>query len=231
MKIFALADLHLSLSQNKPMDIFGPAWTEHHLRIAENWVRLVGPQDWVLVCGDISWAMDLAEATRDLEYIAGLPGKKVLIRGNHDYWWKSISKVRSNLPQGMFAIQNDFVAVQGIAICGTRGWSVAGDEMAEEDQKIYRREILRAEMSLEQAEQAGYREKIFMLHYPPFLNGTLDSEFKRLFAEFGVRWCVYGHMHGSDHRFAVEGLVDGVNYIFAAADFTGFAPVEILEVT
>lgn len=234
MKIFALADLHLSLSQHKPMDIFGPAWAEHHLRIAENWRRMVRPQDWVLVCGDISWAMDLEGVTQDLEYIGDLPGKKVLIRGNHDYWWKSISKVREALPQGIVAIQNDFIAVNDLAVCGTRGWTVPGgpvELMAEDDQKIYRRELLRAEMSLAKAEKAGYKEKIFMLHFPPFMNGSLDGEFKTLFADFGVRWCVYGHMHGSDHRFAVEGMIDGVRYIFVAADYTGFAPVEILALS
>ncbi len=232
MKIFALADLHLSLSQHKPMDIFGPVWVEHHLRIAENWQQLAGPQDWILVCGDISWAMDLSGAAKDLEFIARLPGNKVLIRGNHDYWWKSISQVRERLPQGIVAIQNDFVAVNGLAVCGTRGWTVPGEsesQMAEDDQKIYRRELIRAEMSLTKAEKAGYKEKIFMLHFPPFMNGILDGGFRSLFADFGVRVCVYGHMHGSDHRFAVEGMIDGVRYIFVAADYTDFTPVEILE--
>jgi len=230
MKIFAIADLHLSLAKPKPMDIFGPAWSDHHLRIARRWRELVGEEDWVLICGDISWAMQLEEAREDLSFIAGLPGRKVLIRGNHDYWWKSISKVRNALPQGMAAIQNDYIAVGDTAVCGTRGWNLPGGNLTQEDEKIYQREIIRAEISLSKAEKDGYKEKIFMLHFPPFLNGVLDEGFKRLFNDYEVRWCVYGHMHGSDHKYAVEGIFDGVKYIFAAADFTDFAPVEIVQV-
>ena len=229
MKIFALADLHLSLAKPKPMDVFGPAWTNHHLRIAENWQRLVTPEDLVLVCGDISWAMHLEEAEKDLNFLTELPGKKVLIRGNHDYWWKSISKVRSKLPEGIAALQNDYIAFGDIAVCGTRGWSIPNGQLSEEDKAIYLREILRAELSLNKAEKDGFQKKIFMLHFPPFLNGLLDPGFKELFANYGVHWCVYGHMHGNDHRFAVEGSLDGVQYVFVAADFTGFAPVELLE--
>lgn len=229
MKIFALADLHLSLSQAKPMDIFGPEWVNHHLRIAENWSRLVGLDDWVLICGDISWAMHLEDACKDLDFIAALPGRKILIRGNHDYWWKGISKVRKALPEGMAAIQNDYIPIENIAICGTRGWNIPGEQSSEEDEKIYQREIIRAEISLSEAAKDGYKEKLFMMHFPPFVNGSLDPGFKKLFHDYGVGWCVYGHIHGSDHRFAVEGVIDGVRYVFAAADFTGFSPVEIID--
>lgn len=230
MKIFALADVHLSFSTSKPMDVFGPEWSNHHLLIAENWSRLVGPEDWVLICGDISWAMYLSEAEEDIKFLAQLPGKKILIRGNHDYWWKSISKVRKALPEGVLAIQNDYVPLGNLAVCGTRGWILPNDQMSEQDKKIYSREIIRAEISLSKAEKDGFKEKIFMLHYPPFQNRVLDPGFKRLFDAYGVRWCAYGHMHGSDHRFAVEGMIDGVRYVFAAADYTGFSPVEILKI-
>lgn len=230
MKIFALADLHLSFSKAKPMDIFGPAWYDHHLKIAENWKNVVCEEDWVLICGDISWAMHLEEAGEDLQFIAGLPGNKVLIRGNHDYWWKGISKVRKFLPQGITAIQNDYAAVGHLAVCGTRGWNLPSKQTPEEDEKIYQREIIRAEISLSNAEKDGFREKIFMMHFPPFLNGELDAGFARLFAKYNVGWCVYGHMHGSDHKYAVEGVIEGVRYIFAAADFTDFSPVEIVAV-
>lgn len=230
MKIFALADVHLSFFNSKPMDVFGPEWRNHHLLIAEKWRQLVAPKDWVLICGDISWAMHLPEAEEDLKFIAQLPGKKVLIRGNHDYWWKSISKVRNALPEGIQAIQNDYVPLGDIAVCGTRGWIVPNNQMSEADEKIYSREIIRTEISLSKAEKDGFKDKIFMLHFPPFQNKLLDPGFKRLFSSYGVRWCVYGHMHGSDHRFAVEGMIDGVSYTFAAADFTGFSPVEILEI-
>lgn len=230
MKIFAIADLHLSLAKPKPMDIFGPEWFEHHFRIAQNWKDRVSEEDWVLICGDISWAMHLEEAGKDLNFIAELPGHKVLIRGNHDYWWKSISKVRNALPPRMTALQNDYVVIGDKAVCGTRGWNVPTGNMAAKDQKIYQREIIRAEISLSQAEKDGFKEKIFMLHFPPFVNGVLDDGFKVLFKDYGVAWCVYGHMHGDDHKYAVESTIEGVQYIFAAADYTSFAPVEIAEV-
>lgn len=230
MKVFALADLHLSFSKSKPMDIFGPEWAGHHNRIEDNWKRLVSPDDWVLVCGDISWAMHLKEVQADLDFIGGLPGTKVLIRGNHDYWWKSISKIRKQLPEGIVAIQNDYAGFGEIAVCGTRGWNVPNGQLTDDDNKIYLREIVRAEISLSKAERDGYTKKIFMMHFPPFLNRNLDPNFERLFARYEVGWCVYGHMHGSDHRFAVEGTINGVQYFFTAADFTGFSPVEIMEV-
>lgn len=227
MRIFALADLHLSFSSSKPMDVFGPAWKNHHFQIEKNWTALVAPEDLVLVCGDISWAMQMGEVSQDLDFIARLPGKKVLIRGNHDYWWKSISKVRAKLPDGVFALQNDYFPVEGIAVCGTRGWTLPGGNQSAEDDKIYARELVRAELSLRSAEADGYDKKIFMLHFPPFNNGRLDPEFYRLFTQYGVFVCIYGHMHGSDHRFAVEGEIGGVRYVFAAVDYTGFSPVEI----
>ena len=227
MRIFALADLHLSFSKSKPMDIFGPAWENHHVKIERSWRALVSEEDWVLVCGDISWAMQVEEAREDLDFISRLPGKKILIRGNHDYWWKSISKVREKLPAGMVALQNDYFVLENMAVCGTRGWTLPNGNFTEEDLKIYSREIIRAGLSLQKAEAGGHREKIFMLHYPPFVNGRLDPEFGRLFSQYGVFLCVYGHMHGSDHRFAVEGEIDGVKFVFAAADYTGFSPVEI----
>lgn len=227
MRIFALADLHLSFSNDKPMDIFGPEWTEHHHQIEENWTSLVCHDDWVLVCGDISWAMYLEEAKKDLDFISRLPGKKVLIRGNHDYWWKSISRVRQVLPEGLFALQNDFIPIEEVAVCGTRGWTVPNGQLAEEDEKVYSRELIRGELSLSKAHCAGYSKKIFMLHFPPFADGKLDPGFKDLFSRYGVSLCVYGHMHGSDHKFAVEGTIEGVKYVFTAADFTHFSPVEI----
>ncbi|NLO89497.1 MAG: serine/threonine protein phosphatase [Clostridia bacterium] len=230
MGVFAIADLHLSLGEPKPMDIFGAHWENHHKKIEKNWRRNVSDDDWVLVCGDISWAMDLKKALLDLDFIAGLPGKKILIRGNHDYWWKGISKLRNALPQGMFVIQNDFVPIGKIAVCGSRGWLLPhNNNYLPEDEKIYNRELLRAEMSLKKAEVEGYGEKLFMMHFPPFNNGVLDPGYRKLFNEYRVKWCVYGHLHGPDHRFAVEGNIDGIEYRFVACDYTDFAPVKIID--
>ncbi|KUK10654.1 MAG: Putative phosphohydrolase [Clostridia bacterium 41_269] len=212
------------------MDIFGVQWADHHVKIEENWRRTVGENDWVLICGDISWAMDLEKAFLDLEFIARLPGKKILIRGNHDYWWKGISKLRKILPQGMFAIQNDFIPIEGIAVCGSRGWLLPNsNNYLPEDKKIYNRELLRAEMSLKKADGEGFREKLFMMHFPPFNNGRLDAGYRELFNKYKVKWCVYGHLHGADHRFAVEGNIDGIEYKFVACDYTDFTPVKILD--
>lgn len=227
MAVFALGDMHLSLAEPKPMDIFGEEWKSHHLKIADKWRQRVKNNDWVLICGDISWAMRLEDALLDIRFISELPGRKVLIRGNHDYWWKSISKVRSILPPGMYALQNDYLAIGEVAVCGTRGWVLPNGKLSPEDEKIYKRELIRAEMSLRKAEVAGYSEKVFMLHFPPFNNGKLDPGYRKLFKAYGVLWCVYGHLHGSDHRLAVEGNIDGIEYKFVACDYTNFAPVEI----
>ena len=151
--IWALADLHLSGQSNKPMDIFGSEWEDHPDRIMQGWKENVRDDDLIIVPGDISWAMHLEDAACDLDWLASLPGRKVLVRGNHDFWWKSISKVRDILPSGIRAIQNDHFFYQGWAICGTRGWICPGDSRFdhERDQKIYLREIQRLELSLKSA--------------------------------------------------------------------------------
>ena len=227
MKIFAVADTHLSLADPKPMDIFGSRWENHCYKLAENWRERVTPEDWVLICGDISWAMHLEDARPDLEFLGKLTGQKIIVRGNHDYWWKSISKVRAELPAGMYALQNDFISLGDIAVCGTRGWTMPNGQMTPEDEKVYRREILRAKMSFEKASRAGFTKMIFMMHYPPFNNGRLDTEFGELFKEYSPAACVYGHLHGHDHRHAFEGTINGTRFHFVSVDFTGFSPLEI----
>lgn len=230
MAIWAIADLHLSHDRSKPMDIFGPEWRNHDEKIAGNWRRLVGEEDLVIVAGDISWAMQLADAVADLNWIAALPGRKLLLRGNHDYWWSSISKVRQALPPGMAALQNDCFVFEGWAICGTRGWICPGEEGfdSEHDEKIYRREVGRLQLSLESAEREGQRRIIAALHYPPFSRQSAPSGFTELLERFGAAHCVYGHIHDEGRDKLFQGERGGVTYRFVASDGVGFSPVPVI---
>ena len=235
MRVFAIGDLHLSLARPKPMDIFGPHWSGHWLRIRENWAKAgISDEDVVLIPGDISWAMTISEAEVDLSSIGELPGKKLLLRGNHDYWWGSLSKVRSILSQNTFALQNDAMRFPGLVVCGSRGWSSPGTPgFTQEDNKIYQRELIRMELSLNQAkklQQEGDR-LIAMIHYPPFGEQLQPTGFTELFAKFGVDFVVYGHLHGRSCKSAFEGVQDGVEYVLTSCDHLGFDPKLIMELS
>jgi hypothetical protein len=227
MAFFALADLHLGLAVDKPMEKFGEQWRDHPTRIADNWRRTVGADDVVLIPGDISWAMRLDAVQPDLLFLAQLPGRKVLLRGNHDYWWQSLAKVREALPPGFFAIQNDHVLLDGVAICGARGWSLpgAGEGRTDEDQKIYLRERRRLDLSLSSAPPDA--RKVAMIHFPPVGLSGQEKGFGDLLQQYQVELCVYGHLHGDDHRLALRGEHDGVFYVFCAADAVDFTPVRL----
>ncbi|MCG0239892.1 MAG: metallophosphoesterase [Firmicutes bacterium] len=234
MAIFAIGDPHLSRAQPKPMDIFGPQWANHAERLFANWRAVVGADDVVLVPGDISWAMELEEAFLDLQDLDALPGTKILIQGNHDYWWQSISKIRALPLPTMRFIQNDHVMLPGqLAICGTRGWLLPGapgwDEDPAHNQKIYAREVGRLQLSLQSALKAGATSILVMMHYPPVGEDGAPTEFSRLLsATPGVRLCVYGHLHGpSAHSRAFQGVLDGVEYKLVACDALDFTPLRI----
>ena len=228
MRVFALADLHLGESVDKPMDIFGPVWERHAERIDRNWRARVGPDDWVLVPGDISWAMTLDEALPDLRFIDALPGRKLLLKGNHDYWWGSRAKVEAVLPPSLRLLQYDaFDLGEGMGVVGTRGWSPPeAPRSTPQDKAIYDREILRLQLSLKAA-KGRFDRCIAMLHYPPLYRGIGETAFVPLLREAGVKICLYGHLHGPDHRYAVSGERDGIRYYFVAADAVDFTPVEI----
>jgi predicted phosphohydrolase len=228
MRIFALADLHLGTAVGKPMDIFGPLWERHPERIERSWRATVGPEDWVLVPGDISWAMKLEEALPDLRFLDDLPGQKLLLKGNHDYWWTSRGKIEQVLPPSLHLLQNDARDLGGgVGIVGTRGWSPPEAPRATpEDKKIYERELGRLQLSLKAA-GGRFDRVIAMLHYPPIYRGLGETGFVPLLREAGVRVCVYGHLHGPDHRYAVRGERDGIRYYFVAADAVDFTPQEI----
>ncbi len=227
MAFFALADLHLGLAVNKPMDVFGERWRDHQERLVSNWRNVVKPADVVLVPGDISWAMKLNEVTLDLNLLAELPGRKVLIRGNHDYWWQSLAKVRAMLPTGMIALQNDHVVIDEIAVCGTRGWSIPRPDLslAEEDDRLLTRERQRLELSL-RSTPPGTR-RVVMIHFPPCYRDRGPRDFADLLEAHQVELCVYGHLHGDDHQYAFQGKRNGINYVFCAADAVDFTPVRL----
>ena len=234
MKVFAIADLHLSFSTDKPMDVFGEKWENYEAKIKENVANVVGEDDLLLIAGDLSWAMQIDETEADFNYIGSLKGKKIVVRGNHDYWWKSISGVREKLePLGVYALQNDCVKFGNIIVAGTRGWVVpeAGKGMGEQDQKIYNRELIRLEMALESASKMRVEGDVVIavLHYPPF-NSTLDdSDFTKLLEKYGVQYCVYGHLHGKTKYNAGTAQKNGISYFLSSCDKIGFQPILVMQ--
>ena len=230
MRLFAIGDLHLSGGDDKPMDIFGPQWDRHFLRIGENWRRLVSPEDAVLIPGDISWAMQLRDAAQDLAWIGSLPGRKILCKGNHDFWWNSITQVRGTLPAGMTALQHDAVELETCVVCGTRGWLIPtqAQALSPQDEKLYRREAERLKMALDAARRlSGDKPLVAMLHYPPLYPGDRENAFTRSLEEHGVALTVYGHLHGAGIASGFQGEWRGVRYQLTSCDSIGFAPVEL----
>jgi predicted phosphohydrolase len=240
--IYALGDTHLSFAVNKPMDIFGPLWARHPVPLFQNWEATVAPDDIVLLPGDISWGMTLAEAAPDLVELDKLPGRKFMIQGNHDYWWESLKKMRALPLASIDFIQNDAIllpegAVPGlagrVAVCGTRGWMTPGDRTWGEDQahneKVYQREAARLKLSLEAGRKLGAVASIAMLHYPPVAEDHQPTLFTELLESFGgVLACVYGHLHGAGAQLrAYQGIHGGVEYRLVACDSIDFTPVRL----
>jgi len=238
VRIFAIGDLHLPGGDKKPMDVFGAHWENHFERIEKDWRARVAEEDVVLIPGDISWAMQLEPALEDLRRISLLPGKKLILRGNHDFWWSSLTQLRCSLPENMHAVQNDAYDAGDVVFCGSRGWTLpqAGNtemslgQAASQDEKIYRREAMRLEMSLKAAKRmAGGRPIFAMMHYPPLLPEYArgGTEFTRLMTEYGVVRCVYGHLHGPSVQRGYNGLYNGVQYDLVSCDALGFALREV----
>src|SRR5690554_6105444 len=228
MRLFAIADPHLSRAQPKPMDVFGGNWEGHPQAFFDGWRETVGENDLVLVPGDVSWAMRLEEALLDLADIAALPGRKVLLRGNHDYWWPSISKLRRVLPEGMYVVQNDALAVDGVVVAGTRGWVCPGSRgFTAEDEKVYRREVERLSLSLQAARRLEGRYRVVMLHFPPTNPRLEPSGFTRLIEEYAPDALVFGHVHGGEEPVLMS--LDGIAVHFVAADALAFRPKLIAD--
>lgn len=229
MRVLAIADPHLSRADPKPMDVFGPGWEGHPRAFFEGWRRVARPEDLVLVPGDISWAMRLHDALLDLADLDALPGRKVILRGNHDYWWPSIGKLRAALPATIQAVQNDAVRIGDVVVAGTRGWICPGAfDFGEHDEKIYRRELERLDLSLRQARRLlrpGDRS-VVMLHYPPTNARGEPSGFTERIRAFGPNAVVFGHLHGG--RQPPLPHMPEIQVRFVAADALDFTPTVIL---
>ena len=230
MAVFAIGDLHLPGGDDKPMNVFGDIWEEHFERVAEDWAARVGTEDVVLLPGDLSWAMRLEDARKDIAQIAALPGRKVLLRGNHDYWWSSIGRVRDALCEGMYALQNDALKLEGLILCGTRGWKDREEGWGADDEKIYQRELKRLELSLSCATRLGNGVKVCLMHYPPLSAAQTDTPFSRLIENNGISRVVYGHLHGSALKGAFRGEHNGVWYHQVSCDGTGFKLEDVMEI-
>jgi predicted phosphohydrolase len=212
------------------MGVFGSNWDDHHLKIEKNWRAAVSDSDTVFLLGDLSWGLKFDEAEADIEWIHGLPGRKVLLKGNHDLWWQSVTKLRA-LHEDMYFMQNDSVMLGGgVALCGSRGWLTPQEPSFSEDtdRKIYDRELIRLRMSLDDAVRKGAGRFVCGLHFAPGARPDAVSGFTELFEEFGVEQVVYGHLHGRDaFRKGVKGERGGVKYALASADYIGFDPLRI----
>ena len=227
--IYAIGDLHLPGGDNKPMEVFGSHWEGHFSRICDDWRTRVKDEDLVLIPGDISWAMQTQDALPDLQAIGVLPGRKIILRGNHDYWWCGISRLRGLLPAGMYAVQNDAILLDDVAICGTRGWTHPTPNQAE-DEKIYARELLRMEMSLERARQLKGKRLVVMCHYPPLGERGESTRLSTLLEKYQPDDVVYGHLHGASLRGAVTGLYGGIRYHCVSSDGLHFKLYALPEV-
>ena len=224
MALYAIGDTHLSLSCNKPMDVFGGNWENYVDKLLEGF-SVVEPEDTVVLCGDLSWGMSLEQAEADFAFLDQLPGRKLLMKGNHDYWWTTAAKMNRFFEEKGFhsfsLLHNNCHFYGDVALCGTRGWFF--EEHG--DPKVFNRELIRLETSLK---AAGEKEKICFLHYPPRYQGYICQEIVDLLEKYQVTACYYGHLHGGSHRLAMEGMFNSVEYHLVAADYLDFRPKKIL---
>lgn len=226
--IYAISDLHISNRGDKPMDIFGSSWNNYLNKIRDSWNSCVLDNDIVVIAGDLSWAMSLENAIDDLSFLTTLKGRKVIIKGNHDYWWNSYSKVLLKLPENIYAIQNNAIKIDNYVFCGTRGW-INGKEGTEADKKIYHRELLRLELSLNEGMKLKTADDTLILitHYPPYADDFLPSSFTEIIDKFPVKSVIYGHIHGanSPHRLLFE--INGIKYYLTSCDMVNNTLVPI----
>lgn len=226
--IFAIGDLHFDNTGEKPMDIFGENWLNHEEKIMTNWNSIVREDDLVLLAGDISWALKLEEAYEDLLKIDKLPGIKIIAKGNHDYWWNSLRKLNNLELNTINFLQNNSFVYNNIGIVGTRGWSsIDIDAFDTQDHKVFNRELNRLKLSLDSLKE-NVEKIIVILHYPPFNADLSPNEFVYIMKEYNVDICLYGHLHSEGHRYAIEGIVEDIEFHCIASDYIHFAPKKIL---
>lgn len=228
MALYVIGDTHLSFTSNKPMDIFGSGWTGYVEKLRQGFEG-IQPEDTVVLCGDLSWGMSLPEAREDFAFLDQLPGRKLLLKGNHDYWWTTANKMQQFFKDNGFSsfalLHNNCHFYGDIALCGTRGWFYEEDR-GEHSAKIFNRELIRLEASLK---AGGEKEKYCFLHYPPLYQGYRCQEIIDLLERYGVTHCYYGHLHGGSHRLAVSGVHGTVDYQLVAGDYLRFCPKKILD--
>lgn len=233
MSIYTIADLHLSFAKPKPMDIFGNNWENHEKKIKKNWLEKVQHNDIVIISGDISWAMTLEEAYYDFKFIDDLPGKKILLKGNHDYYWNTLTKlenyVKNKELKTIEFIHNNAKYYEKIIIAGTRGWNI--NSQNEEDLKIINREANRLELSIKYGleKYKDYKEIIVCMHYPPISKKTSINEnpFIKIMKKYNIKKCIYGHLHGEAHQEAIEGKIENIEFRLISADYTNFKLIKI----
>jgi len=228
MALYAIGDLHLCLGAPKPMDVFGGAWSGYMDKLRQG-MSVIGPDDTTVLLGDLSWALGLEEAKDDFAWIDAIPGRKIILKGNHDYWWSTAAKFyrfcNDNGFSNQFILNNNHYEYDDFAICGTRGWFFEEERSGTHDEKVFKRELLRLEASLQ---SAGESPKIVFLHYPPRYKGYECEEILELLKKYDVRRCFYGHLHGASHGLAMEGLWDGVEYRLVSADKLNFQPFPVI---
>ncbi len=235
MALYVIGDLHLSFGVDKPMDIFGNNWEDHSKKIKENWLNKVKPEDTVVLPGDFSWATYLDEAYKDFEFLNSLPGRKIFIKGNHDYWWETLSKMNKFLKENSFEniefIYNTAIFAENKILVGTRGWTTLNNN-TEENFKLLKRENARLKLSIEDGIKkfGDNKEIIVFIHYPPFYKEHVSEEidFIKTMKQYkNIKRCYYGHLHGSSHREAIEGLIDGIEYNLISSDYLNFDLLKI----
>lgn len=228
MALYVLGDPHLSFRSQKPMDIFGGAWNGYVDKLREG-LSILREEDTIVLAGDISWGMSLEESTEDFAFLDAFPGRKLIVKGNHDYWWTTANKTYRSWEEHGFKtlnlLHNNCYEYGGYALCGTRGWFLDEDKNGH-NQKVFNRELLRLETSLK---AAGEKPKLVFLHYPPLYQGYSCPEILNLLEQYQVRACYYGHLHGGSHRLALEGMHGSVDYHLVAGDYLGFHPLKICE--
>ena len=229
MALYAIGDLHLSLGAEKPMDVFGGNWVGYMEKLQQG-LSVIKPEDTTILLGDLSWALDLSGARADFQWINQIPGRKIILKGNHDYWWSTAAKFYKFCQENGFSEQyilnNNHYEYDGWAICGTRGWFFEEERSGEHDEKVFKRELLRLEASLQ---SAGEMPKMVFLHYPPRYKGYQCDEILELLQKYEVRRCFYGHLHGPSHKLAMEGLWDGIEFRLVSADFLDFQPFLVAQ--
>ncbi len=228
MALYAMGDLHLSLGAPKPMDVFGGNWVGYMDKLKEG-LSCMTPEDTIVLMGDLSWALDIESAAPDFAWIDAIPGRKIILKGNHDYWWSTASKFYKFCEQqgfsNQFILNNNHYEYDGWAICGTRGWFYEEERSGQHDEKVFKRELLRLEASLK---SAGELPKLVFLHYPPRYKGYECKEILELLERYEVRRCFYGHLHGPSHNLAMEGLWNGIEFRLLSADFLNFTPFTVI---